>query len=65
MKWLVQGVKQVQFFCDDLGKRISDITGDCNETAYLYQRLSIAIQRGSTSCFIDSFENSDITDLGT
>ena len=49
-------------FFDDLGNRISDVTGDCNETAYLYQRLSIAIQRGNAACFNDCFENSDIVD---
>jgi hypothetical protein len=34
-------------FVSDLGRRISAVTGEPRETAYLKQRLSIAIQRGN------------------
>ena len=39
-----------------LGKRISEATGDSQETAYLLQRLSVAIQRCNAICFTGSFE---------
>ena len=30
---------------DDLGRRISEITGEARETSFLYQRISILVQR--------------------
>jgi len=41
---------------EQLGKRISENTGDNQETAYLLQRLSIAIQRCNAIRFSGSFE---------
>jgi hypothetical protein len=38
---------QAQQFVENLGRRIAGITGDIRETAFLRQRLSIAIQRGN------------------
>ena len=38
---------QAQKFVGDLGERIAGITGDVRETAFLKQRLSIALQRGN------------------
>ena len=38
-------------FINDLGRRITGVTGEKLETAYLKQRISIAIQRGNAiSC---------------
>ena len=34
-------------FLNELDRRTSVITGDKHETAYLFQRLSVAIQRGT------------------
>ena len=42
-------------FLADLGRRLSAATSDAKETAHLFQRLSIAIQRFNTVCVIDSF----------
>jgi Reverse transcriptase (RNA-dependent DNA polymerase) len=39
--------EQAQSFVTELGRRISAVTGDTREIAYLKQRLSIAIQRGN------------------
>ena len=41
--WGVQAVEFVQ----ELGRRISAVTGDRRETSFLRQRLSVAIQRGN------------------
>ena len=42
-------------FLVELGKRISAVTGDIREGAFLFQRLSIAIQRFNCVCFKGSF----------
>jgi hypothetical protein len=42
-------------FVKQLGKRLSDMTGDKLETVYLLQRLSIAIQRCNSICLAGSF----------
>jgi len=34
-------------FFGELGKRIASVSGDPRETAFLFQRLSVAIQRGN------------------
>lgn len=41
-------------FLNELGRRISQVTGDHRETSWLYQRLSVAIQRGNAICFAAS-----------
>ena len=38
---------QCQRFVSELGRSITIITGDTRETSYLWQRLSIAVQRGN------------------
>ena len=43
----------------DLGRRINDKSGDARETAYLFQRISVAIQRFNSvllhdTLFVDS-----------
>jgi hypothetical protein len=42
-------------FIDELGRRLASITGDARETSFLYQRLSIAIQRFNCISFHGSF----------
>jgi hypothetical protein len=42
------------FLCD-LGSKICDITGDPRETSFLFQRLSVAVQRGNAASFSGSF----------
>ena len=42
-------------FFKELGKRMSAASGDSRETAFLFQRISIAIQRFNCVCFQGSF----------
>ena len=53
--WCTEGAE----FLNELGRRTSIITGDKHETAYLFQRLSVAIQRGNAACFYNCFSNFD------
>ena len=48
-----------QRFIREIGKRISSVTSDPRETAFLFQRLSIAIQRFNAVCFAGTFPNPD------
>jgi hypothetical protein len=49
-------------FLNELGRRLAACSGDSRETAYLYQRLSIAIQRFNGICFHGSFSQQADTD---
>ena len=42
-------------FLSDLGRRIFSATGDARESSFLFQRLSVAIQRFNCVCFKGSF----------
>jgi len=42
-------------FLSDLGRRITLVTGDVRETSFLFQRISVAIQRFNSVCFRGSF----------
>ena len=44
-------------FIGDLGRRISQITGEPRETIFLRQRLGILIQLGNAVSILESFEN--------
>lgn len=44
-------------FVTELGRRITEITGDPLETTYLFQRLSMAVQRGNAACFQNTFQS--------
>jgi len=44
-----------QSFLNELGRRISHVSGDKRETAFLFQRLSVAIQRFNAVAFRASF----------
>jgi len=46
-------------FSKSLGKRLSEVTGDRQETFYLLQRISVAIQRCNAICFDGCFETID------
>jgi hypothetical protein len=47
-------------FISALGHRISSNTDDPRETFFLFQRLSVAIQRFNAVCFSNSFGNIDV-----
>ena len=47
---------------DEIGRRITDVTEDSKETIYLYQRISIIIQRENDISFLHTFDNDDETD---
>ena len=42
-------------FLNELGHRLSNLTGEPRETAFLFQRISIAVQRFNSICFHGSF----------
>ena len=48
--------EEAQEFIGDIGHKISDITSDPRETQFLYQRLSVAIQRFSAVCLSETFQ---------
>jgi len=47
---------------DDLGRRISENTGEAQETSFLYQRISILVQRFNAALLHDSLPATDCTD---
>jgi hypothetical protein len=49
-------------FLSELGRRLSACTGDDRETAFLYQRLSISVQRFNCVAFLGSFDTCVDTD---
>ena len=42
-------------FVDGIGGRITRLTGDTRETSFLWQRLSVAVQRFNAVCFQGTF----------
>ena len=42
-------------FLADLGRRVSAVFGDHRETSFLFQRLSVAVQRFNCVCFKGTF----------
>jgi hypothetical protein len=48
-----------QDFISELGHRISVKTEDPRETTFLFQRISIALQRFNAVCFTYSFSSCD------
>ena len=42
-------------FIEELGKRIAAVTNEPMETQYLFQIISIAIQRGNSVSFLNTF----------
>jgi len=49
--WHNQAVELVQ----ELGRRATIITGDTRETTYLFQQLSVALQKGNAVSFQNMF----------
>ena len=49
-------------FLSELGRRISTCTGDARESAFLFQRLSVTIQRFNRIAFEGSFVHTADTD---
>ena len=47
---------------DDLGRRISENTGEARETSFLYQKISILVQRFNAVLLHDSLPATDCTD---
>jgi len=43
----------------EIGRRITLVTEDSRETVFLFQRLSIALQRGNAVCFLSTFTATD------
>ena len=46
---------QAREFIKELGKRITTVTGEIKETSYIFQQVSVAIQRCNMLSFIGSF----------
>ena len=44
----------------EIGRRISSVTEDTRETTFLFQRLSVALQRGNAVSFLATFANSEL-----
>ena len=53
--WNVEG----RSFVAELGRRISAVTGDLRETAFLRQRLSVAVQKGNAISCLGSLRRDD------
>ena len=47
---------------DDLGRRITSSSGEARETSFLYQRVSVLIQRYNAVLLHDSLPSTDRTD---
>jgi len=43
----------------EIGRRITLVTEDSRETVFLFQRLSIALQRGNAVSFLSTFTTTD------
>jgi len=48
-----------QEFLSQIGRRLTDATTDPRETTFLFQRLSVAIQRFNAACLADTFTISE------
>ena len=49
------GCPQSAEFIEDLGRRITAITNEPLETTYMYQRMSVTLQRGNAVAFRNTF----------
>ena len=50
-------------FLRRLGRKISEVSGDSREGSFIYQRLSVTIQRSNAALFHKSFTRHDDPDL--
>jgi len=46
-------------FLSEVGRRLTSLSGDSRETSFLFQRLSMLIQRFNSALIMDSFCFSD------
>ena len=53
--WGQEGIKLVK----SIGKKIMEVTGEKQSTSYLFQRISMAIQRGNASCVLGTVPPSE------
>ena len=49
--WNEKAIETIQ----EIGRRMTKATNDPNETLFLFQRLSVAIQRGNAVVFFNTF----------
>ena len=45
---------------EEIGRRVTEATEDPKETTYLFQRLSMAIQRGNALSFFNTFAKNHV-----
>ena len=45
-------------FVNEVGRRVAAITGDNRSTAFLKQRMSLAVQRGNAAAVVETFASS-------
>ena len=50
-----------QEFLAQIGRRLTEATNDPRETTFLFQRLSVAVQRFNATCLADTFAISEST----
>jgi len=50
-------------FFEDLGRKISEVSGDSREGSFIFQRLSVTIQRSNVALFQESVTRHDDPDL--
>ena len=55
--------KEAQSFIHQIGRRIVSVTGERRATEFLWQRLSVAIQRGNASCVLEMVDSSEHRNL--
>jgi len=55
-------VSPPRHFLDDLGRRISLNSGEARDTSYLYQRISVLVQRFNAVLLHDSLPTADSMD---
>jgi len=48
-----------QEFLTQIGRRLTEVTTDPRQTAFLFQRLSVAVQRFNAACLADTFPISE------
>ena len=51
-------------FIDEIGQRCHAVSGDSREKAYLWQRLSMALQRFNAVCFRGTFSETTFQSFG-
>jgi len=56
--WNAEG----RLFINDLGRRMSAVTGDARESNFLFQRISVAVQRGNAASVLGSLPSNDSAD---